>query len=86
MADAIIAVDGIEAQNVFKVAQLSGSPADPEGVVVTVDGEPGGVVTAILEAFEAVEDDGNGALRAHVAYDSAHEFIVRNCRRQRPIP
>ena len=66
MADAVIAIDGIEAQNVFKIAQFPRSAADPESLIVTVDGEPGGIVTAIFEAFEAVQDDGNGALRADV--------------------
>ena len=79
MADAVIAVDRIETQHVFQVAKFSRRAANAESIVVTVDGEAGGIITAILKAFEAVEDDGNGALRAHVPHDSAHKFIVRNC-------
>ena len=81
MADAVVAIDRIEAQNVFEIAKFTRRAADSEGFIVTVDGESGRVVAAIFEPFQSIQDDRNGALRADVTHDSAHDFIVRN-----PIP
>ena len=77
MADAIVALYGIEPQDVFEVAKFSGRAADAEGLIVAINGEAGGIVTAVLETLQAIHDDGDGVLCPHISYDSAHEFIVR---------
>ena len=41
MADAVIAFDRIDSQNIFEVAEFAGSAADSERLIVTVDGESG---------------------------------------------
>ncbi len=62
--------------DVFEVAQLARSAADAELIVVAIDGEPGGVITAILETLEAFQNDGNGLMAPDIAYDSAHILII----------
>jgi hypothetical protein len=82
MADAVIAVDGIEAQNVFEVAEFPRRAANAEGLIVLVNGHARGIVSAVFEAFQAIHDDGNGALRPYITHYSAHKLIVRNERRR----
>ena len=78
MADAVVAIDRIEAQDVFEVAKFTRRAADAEGLIVAVDGDARGIIAAVFEAFQAIQNDRNGALRAHIADNSAHKFIVRN--------
>ena len=76
VADAVVAVDRVEAEDVFEVAEFAGSAADAECVVVAIDGETGGIVAAVFEAFQAVNNDGDGALGAYVSDDAAHQLII----------
>ncbi len=78
VADAVVAFDGIEAEHVFEIAEFARCAADTEGFVVTVDGETRRIIPAVFEPFQAVHDDGDGALGAYITHDSAHDFIVRN--------
>jgi hypothetical protein len=51
---------------------------DPAGALVDLqaasshDGHAGGVIAAVLQALEGLEEDGDGILAAHVTDDSAH--------------
>ena len=77
VADAEGAVEGMLAQNFFEIAQLAGGAADFEqGCVGAADGDAGGVVAAVFEAAQALNDDGDDLLTADVADDSAHRWIL----------
>src|SRR5205823_13211493 len=77
VANAIVAVDGVEAQHVFEITELPRGAAYAERCIVAVDGQARRVIAAIFEALQAIENNRNGALRAHIADNSAHGSIVR---------
>jgi hypothetical protein len=47
-------------------------------LLVAVYGNASGIVSAVFETFEAIHDDGDGALGTYIADNSTHGFIVRN--------
>jgi hypothetical protein len=78
VTDAVVAIDGVETENLFEVAEFTRCAADTEGLIVAVDGDARGIITAVFETFEAVHNDGDGALGSYIADNSTHGFIVRN--------
>ena len=76
VADAEGAVDGIEAEGLFEVAELALGAADSKLSVVAVDGETGGVVTALFEAPEALQDNRDCFVPSDVADNPAHGYII----------
>ncbi len=56
VADAVDAVERRDADGFFEILQLAGGAADFEFAVCLHDGDAGGIVAAIFEALEAVED------------------------------
>ena len=77
VADAEGAIDRVHADGFFEVAQLALGAADGELFVVAVDRESRGIVSAIFEALQAVQNDRNGAMGTDVADNSTHNFIIR---------
>src|SRR5207245_6028282 len=71
VADAEGPLDLLEAQALLEIAQLAGAAHHLDGAAVD-DRDAGGVVAAVLEAAEAVEEDAADLLRTDVADDSAH--------------
>ena len=59
VADAIGAIEGLQADGFFQVAQLALGAADLQSVAVAGDRDPGRIIAAILEAPQALDDDGN---------------------------
>ncbi len=72
VADAEGAVDGVGGEDGFEVAELAGGAAELEPAGATGDRDAGGVIAAVLETAQALNDDGHGGLRANVSDDSAH--------------
>ncbi len=77
VADAVGAVHRLEADDLFEVAQLALGAADFEPFAVAGDRDARGVVSAILEPLEAIEDHGNHALFTDVSDDSTHKGDFR---------
>ena len=73
VADAVDAVERRGADRFFEIAQLAGRAADIELAVFADHGDPGGIVAAIFQAAQAVEDQRHNALWADVSDNSAHE-------------
>jgi len=73
VADAEGAGDGAGGENGFEVAQLAGGATELQGAVGAAgDGDAGGVIAAVLEAAQALDDDGHGGIGADVSDDSTH--------------
>src|SRR5262249_26116456 len=72
VADSVHALKRFEPDSLFQVAQLAFSAPHLEFARVTVagHGDPGRVVSAILQLLEPVDDDGHHALFTYVTYDS----------------
>jgi hypothetical protein len=70
--DAVEAVQRSEANGFLKITQFPGGAPNLEFSVVAYDGDARRIVTAVFEALQAVEDQGDNAFRAYVADDSAH--------------
>ncbi len=71
VADARSAAERALAQQLLKTRQLPLGAADFD-VAAAQAGDPGRIVAAILEAAQAVEDDGGRVTRSDVADNSAH--------------
>jgi hypothetical protein len=61
VADAVGAVEWLEADGLFQVSQLAFCPADLQALAVAGDGDAGRVVAAVFEPAQTVDDDGNDA-------------------------
>ena len=72
VADAVDSIERSGANRLFEIAQLAGRAPDLELAVVANDRDSGGIISAIFQALEAVEDEGHNTLRADVADDAAH--------------
>jgi hypothetical protein len=76
VADPVSSGYRIYADHLFQIAQLARSAADAERPIGAVNGEAGRIIAAILEAFQAFENDGDGVVMADVTYNSAHRAIM----------
>src|SRR5260370_30416059 len=76
VADAVGAVDRVYADGFFQVAQLAGSSAYRQMVIAIVDCDAGGIVTAVFQAAETIEDDGDSLSIPDVADDAAHDLRI----------
>ena len=52
VADAVVAIHGVHADDFFEVAEFSRGAAHTEGMVVTIDGETGGIIAAVFEPLQ----------------------------------
>src|SRR4051812_36075162 len=86
MADPIFAVDRVELNGLFEVAELALGAPDGELVVVAIDRQARGIISAIFEPFETFQNDRNGALCSDVPHDSAHTIIIGCGVRTAPRP
>jgi hypothetical protein len=73
VANAIGAVEGLGADDFLQVSQLAFCAADLESVAVAGYGDSGGIVSAIFQASQAINDDRNDLLFANVADDATHK-------------
>src|SRR5712692_8194972 len=73
--DSVGALDGRLAHSFFQVVQLARSAADFDIPVRANHRHTGGVITAVFQAPQAVEDKRNHLLGADVANNSAHDLV-----------
>ena len=73
VADAVGAIERAQANGVFEVPQLAGSPAHGQPAVFSHHRQPSRIVSAIFQALEPIQNDGHRLARADVADNSAHE-------------
>src|SRR5690349_18723594 len=78
MADSETAVDRIEPDGLFQVAQLALRATDGQLAVVAVNGQPRGVISAIFQALQPVQDNRYGLVAAYITYNSAHKSIIND--------
>ena len=79
VADAVQAVDGLDANRVLEVRQLAGRPAQRDPFRAD-ERHAGGVVAAVFHSAQSVQQDGHDGLRTDVSDDSAHrpdQFLLR---------
>jgi hypothetical protein len=78
VSNAPTAFQRLQADRFFQVAQLAFSPAHlhRSAISIAANGNPRGVIPAILQASEAVNNDGNNTFFAYVTYDSAHKLKI----------
>jgi hypothetical protein len=70
--DAISAIEGLVADDLFEVAELAFGAADLKTFAVAGDGYTGRVIASIFQASEAVNDDRDNLFLADVTDDAAH--------------
>ena len=72
VADAIGAVERLQPDDLFQVAQLAFGAAHLQAFAVTGDRDAGRVVAAILQPPQAIDDDRHDPLLADVTNNAAH--------------
>ncbi len=72
VADAVGSLDGRFLNNLFEIAEFSGSAANFQFSVLGDYGDARGIVTAIFEFPQAFDDDRHYLLRSDVTDNSAH--------------
>src|SRR5664280_1335288 len=81
MADAVGAVERLQADDLFQVAQLALGAAHLQATAVAGHSNAGGVIAAIFKATQAVNDDRHNSLFSDVSNNPAHNSSPnRSCR------
>jgi hypothetical protein len=75
MADAVGAVDRRFLDYFLEVVQLSRSAADVHLAVLSDNGYPCRIITAIFQTPQSVEDERNDFFGADISDDSAHGLL-----------
>jgi hypothetical protein len=78
VSDAVGAIEGLEADSFFQVAQLALGATDLQAVAIAGNRDPGGVVAAILQPPQSIDDDGHDALLANATDYAAHARQLLN--------
>jgi len=74
MPDPIRAIDGVDSNGIFQVPQFAGGAANGELIVPIENRDTRRIVTAIFQAAQAIQNNGDSFPIADVAYDSAHIY------------
>ena len=72
VADAVGAVERLQADDLFQVAQLAFGAANLQTVAIAAHRDSGGIVAAIFQPPQALDDDRDHPLLANVSHDAAH--------------
>ncbi len=72
VADAVGAVQRLEADGLFQVAQLALGAADLQPLAIARHGNARRVVTAVFQPFQAVQDYGHNPLLTNVSDNATH--------------
>src|SRR5438874_2163653 len=78
VANAVGAVERLEANDLFQIAQLAFGAADLEAITISAHGNAGRVIAAIFEAPQAIQDDRNDPLLTYISHNSAHAMLLPN--------
>ncbi len=76
--DAESALHRIEADGLFQVAQFALGAADFQ-IAVAVHRQPRRIVSTVLQALQAFEDNRNRLMLSDIAHNSAHRSIISAC-------
>ena len=72
VADAVGAVQRLEADGLLQVAQLAFGAADLQPVAIARHGDAGGVIAAVFQPLQPVQDDGHNPLLTNVSDNATH--------------
>ena len=72
MTDAVGAIERLEPDHLFQIAQLALSPANLQPFAIAAHRDSGGIIAAILQPSEALDDDRYDPLLANVSHYAAH--------------
>ena len=72
VSDAVGAVERLEADDFFQIAQLAFGAPDLQAFAVAGDRDSGRVVAAILQLSQALDDDGDDLLLTYISDNAAH--------------
>jgi hypothetical protein len=76
VADAVGAVEWLEANRLFQVAQLAFGAANLQATAIAGDRDTGRIVSAILKTAQAIDDDRHNTFFPYIADDAAHTAIL----------
>jgi hypothetical protein len=76
VSDAVSAIERLEPDGFFEVSQLALGAADLQALAVAGDRDAGGVVSAILQPLQPLDDDRHDLLISNVSDDAAHSLVV----------
>ncbi len=77
VADAVGAVERLEADGLFQVTQLAlRSPHLDLALAVSGHSDPGGIIAAIFQLPEPFDDHGHHTLFAYISDDSTHKNVL----------
>jgi hypothetical protein len=76
VADAVSTVERLEANRLFEITQLAFGATDSQLLIFVNDGDPGGVVTAVLELAQPVENDWDYLLVANITNNATHKKFL----------
>ena len=75
VADAVSAIERLEPDGLFEIAELALGAADVEVVALVHDGDAGRIIPAVFELPQPVQDDGHHLLVTDVSDYSTHNKI-----------
>ncbi len=72
VADAVGAIERLEADDFFQIAQLAFSAANLQAIAIAAYCDSGGIISAIFQPTKSLDDDRYDPLLANVSHDAAH--------------
>src|SRR5271166_17884 len=73
VADSVGAVERLQADDLFQVAQLALGAPHLQAISIAGNGNAGGVISAIFETAQAIQDDRHNSLVSDVSNNPAHK-------------
>src|SRR5437764_15280353 len=75
VTDAEGAFERCDPDGFFKIAELALRAADLQAVSIAADGDARGIISAVFQAAQPVNDDGDHLLISDIANNSAHKVL-----------
>src|SRR5437016_10098117 len=72
VADSISAVERLQPYDLFQVPQLAFRAADLQALAIAAHGNPGGIIPAVFQPPQPLNNDWDDPLLTYVSHDSAH--------------
>src|ERR1041385_4303291 len=76
MADTECSIQRAASNGILEIAQLALGAPDRELGIVTKTSQSRRIVAPILQPLQSLKDDGYGAMRSNITYDSTHGLII----------
>jgi hypothetical protein len=74
VSNAIGPIKRLKPNDLFQIAQLTFRPPYLQAFAISANRDPGGIIAAILQSPQTLNDDGNNFFLSNVANNSAHAF------------